>query len=92
MAEANRVYSENLAAIRFALYRAAAHGGPGVPALVGTPTWPKLVRTFIHVLDDPSHSHWGPDGSWRRRLPPEPAQVSDRVGLQRLLLNRPLEA
>jgi hypothetical protein len=75
--------------LRFALYRAAAHGGLACPHWWGTPTWPELVRTFVHVLDDPGHSHWGPDGSWRIRLPPEPAQVADRVPLQRLLLHRP---
>jgi hypothetical protein len=77
--------------LRLALYRAAAHGGLACPHWWGTLTWPELVRTFIHVIDDPGHSHWGPDGSFRSRLLPEPAQVSDRVGLQRLLLNRPWE-
>jgi hypothetical protein len=74
---------------RFALYRAAAQGGLACPHWWGTPTWPELVRTFVHVLDDPGHSHWGPDGSWRSRLPPEPAQVADRVRLRAILLNRP---
>lgn len=74
---------------RFAFYRAAAHGGLAYPHWWGTPTWPELVRTFAHVLDDPHHPHWGPGGSWRRRLSPEPDQVTDRTGLQRILLNRP---
>jgi hypothetical protein len=74
---------------RFALYRAAAHGGLACPHWWGTPTWPELVRTFIRTLDDPGHSHGGPDGSRRIRLSREPAQVADRVGLQRVLLSRP---
>jgi hypothetical protein len=74
---------------RFALYRAAAHGGLACPHWWGTPTWPELVRTFVHTLDDPGHSHWGPEGTWRTRLSREPAQVADRGGLQRILHDRP---
>ena len=74
---------------RFALYRAAAHGGLACPHWWGTSTWPELVRTFVRALDDPGHSHWGPDGTSRTRLAHEPAQVADRGGLQRFLLHRP---
>jgi hypothetical protein len=74
---------------RIALWWAAAHGGLACPHWWGTPNWPELVRTFVDTLDDPGHSHWAPDGSRRSGLPPEPAQVTDSVGLQRLLLNRP---
>ncbi len=74
---------------RFALYRAAAHGGLACAHWWGMPTWPGLVRTFVQLLDDRRHSHWGPDGSWRGRLSPEPTQAADRAGLQRILLNRP---
>jgi hypothetical protein len=74
---------------RFALYRMAAHGGSACPHWWGTPTWPELVRTFVHTLDDPSHSHWGPGRELEDSASHEPAQVVDLVGLQRVLLNRP---
>ncbi|MBN1172036.1 MAG: hypothetical protein JXA67_07665 [Micromonosporaceae bacterium] len=74
---------------RFAICRAAAHGGLACPHWWGTPTWPALVRTFADVLDRPDHPHWGPDGSWRTRLPPEPPLVEDRARLRRILTNRP---
>jgi hypothetical protein len=74
---------------RFALHRAAAHAGLACPHWWSTPTWPALVHTFLHTLDDPTHPHWGPDGSWRIRLSPEPTQVADHTSLHRLLLSRP---
>ena len=73
---------------RFAAWRAAAHGGLACPHWWGTPTWPQHVGTLLKVLDDPFDEHW-PDGEWRQRLPPEPAQVIDRTGLRQVLLSRP---
>jgi hypothetical protein len=58
-------------------------------SLVGTLGWPQLVETFVAVLDDPDHAHWGSGGAWRDGLVPEPAQVAKRTELRRVLLRRP---
>jgi hypothetical protein len=68
---------------RYALWRAATHGGLACRHWWGTPGWPLLVETFVAVLDDPDHDHWGPGGAWRDGLVPEPAQVADRTELRR---------
>lgn len=74
---------------RYALWRAATHGGMACRHWWGTPGWPQLVERFVAVLDDPDHDHWGPGGGWRGRLSREPAQVVDRSELRRVLLRRP---
>jgi hypothetical protein len=74
---------------RYALWRAATHGGLACRHFWGTPGWPRLVETFVAVLDDPERDHWGPGDAWRDGLMPEPPQVADRTELRRVLLRRP---
>ena len=74
---------------RHAFWRAAAHGGLACRHWWGTPTWPPRVDRFLHALDDPADPHWGQDGSLRRRLRAEPAPVTDRAHLRRVLLGQP---
>lgn len=78
-----------LRGIQFSLWRAAAHGGLACRHWWGTPTWPPLVEAFLRALDNRLDPHWGPDGTWRIRLPSEPSQVADRTTLRRTLRNRP---
>jgi hypothetical protein len=75
--------------VRYALWREAVHGGLVCRHWWGTPGWPQLVETFVTVLDDPDHGHWGSGGTRRDRLVPEPVQVIDRTELRRVLLRRP---
>jgi hypothetical protein len=74
---------------RYAVWRTAAHGGLACRHWWGTPGWPRLVRTFLGVLDDPSHQHWGPGAERLARLGAQPMQVADRRNLQRTLLREP---
>jgi len=73
---------------RHAMWRSAAHGGLACRRWWGTPGWPRLVTTFLAVLDDPEHEHWRLPGRDRVRLV-EPAQAIDRAGLRQILLGRP---
>jgi hypothetical protein len=73
----------------YALWRAAAPGGLACRRWWGTLGWPQLVETFVAVLDNPDHAHWGPGGGWRDGLAPEPARVANRTELRRVLLRRP---
>jgi hypothetical protein len=75
--------------IRFAVTRAAGHGGLACPHWWSHPSWPAVVSRFVAVLDEPASEHWGPGGEWRKRLPPEPAVVRDRDELRRVLLASP---
>ncbi len=74
---------------RHAVWQIAAHGGLACSHWWGTPTWSALVSAFLQVIDDPRHAHGGSDGSLRARLPPAPAQVADRAGLERILRRQP---
>jgi hypothetical protein len=74
---------------RYAFWRAAAHGGLACRHWWGTPTWPPLVDRFLYVLDHLDDPHWGTDATLSKRLRAEPAQVSDRAGLRRVLLGQP---
>lgn len=73
---------------RYALWRAAAHAGLACRSWWGTPGWPRLVATFLTVIDDPEHEHWRFKGQGSLRLA-EPAEVSDRSELRQVLLHRP---
>jgi hypothetical protein len=73
---------------RHAMWRSAAHAGLACRSWWGTPGWPRLVTTFLAVLDDLEHEHWRTAGSDRVR-PVEPAQVIDRAELRQVLLRRP---
>jgi len=74
---------------RFGLARAAAHGAVACPRWWGHPRWPDLVDRLLIALDDPADDHWGQDGEFRKRLPPEPFMVADRKLLRRVLRSRP---
>jgi hypothetical protein len=74
---------------RFAVTRAAGHGGLACPHWWSHPSWPAVVSRFVAVLDEPASEHWGPGAEWRKRLPPEPAVVRDRDELRRVLLASP---
>jgi hypothetical protein len=77
--------------IRYAVTRSAGHGGLACPHWWSHPKWAALVSRFIAILDEPGSEHWGPDGEWRRRLPPEPLVVQDRNKLRCILLAAPWE-
>ncbi len=74
---------------RSSFARAAAHGALSCTHWWGHPRWPDLVEKLMLVLDDPADAHWGQDGKFRMRLPPEPATVADRKQLRRVLLVAP---
>ncbi|MGH3189734.1 MAG: hypothetical protein ACRDOL_21220 [Streptosporangiaceae bacterium] len=44
---------------------------------------------LLLALNDPADKHWGPDGEFRERLPPEPSVVTDRKLLRQVLRSRP---
>lgn len=75
--------------VRFAFLRGAAHGALACHHWWGHPNWPVTVDRFIGALDNPLDRHWGEDGEYRCRLPPEPADVADRRRLRRTLLSAP---
>ena len=75
--------------VRFGLLRTGSHGALACNTWWGHPEWPTRVERFLSVLDDPSASHWGPDGEWRRKLPAEPAIVQHREALHSALLDAP---
>lgn len=74
---------------RFGFMRAAAHGALACRHWWGHPHWPDLVERFLSALDDPGDEHWGDNGEFRIRLPPEPAAVADRRLLRKALLSGP---
>lgn len=55
----------------------------------GHPRWPRLVDQFVVALDDPTDAHWSSVPDWRDRLPPEPAEVVDRLRLRKTLRTAP---
>jgi hypothetical protein len=74
---------------RFGFSWAAAHGALACPHWWGHPRWPDLVDRLLRALNDPADDHWGRDGEFRRRLPPEPPIVADRRLLRQVLRSHP---
>ncbi|MFE5326249.1 hypothetical protein ACFRCG_07645 [Embleya sp. NPDC056575] len=75
--------------VRFGLLRTASHGALSCARWWAHPAWPALVEHFASALDEPTHSHWGPDGQWRTKLGVEPVSMQDRHVLRATLLAAP---
>ncbi|WP_406294362.1 hypothetical protein OG948_05855 [Embleya sp. NBC_00888] len=75
--------------VRFGLLRTASHGALSCARWWAHPAWLDLVERFVSALDEPTHSHWGPDGQWRTKLGVEPVSVQDRHTLRATLLAAP---
>jgi hypothetical protein len=69
--------------------RGLARQALACPHWWGHPRWPDLVDRLLLALDNPADEHWGPDGEFRKRLPPEPPVVADRKLLRQVLRSRP---
>jgi hypothetical protein len=74
---------------RYALWRAASHGGLACRHWWGTPTWPPLVDRFLYALDQPDDPPGGTDAAVGTQLPAGPASTADRGQLRRVLLRQP---